>query len=496
VDHALEKETDRNVLEGKTVFGHVRYIDVDGCTSLAETELWKFIRSTWSSKDLAQTDILKRASQVPPIRKRAGIDEVQFVDENAKTQLIKQESHTKMTCYEIVHHIESVMAGDGTSSAGYGFVLWPSQQKLAEFEKKLSVQERKHLEIVSLGAAQDKFRDAVAASEVAFVEITHGAKSLETSMDTSKASKFKSNSSQTQDEVSKIRKVRLAPKEYRDMAKEELLEATEILGDHDLDLLETGLVEMRRVMPNHIIPCCNFGCGLKVTVSEVAAHMKSDCRGRLVKCTAGCGKMVKVCYQQHHEEIEKRVEEALKYWNAPKLKAAVNEAATHCCAPECRWKKVCTGCKLPDSYMAVVYDKLKHLELNCRRVSPVIAKGLISIDFDNCSVEIKADIKFEARKPPDTTAAFEDRAAAVEIIADLATVINAFETPMIIEGHTGQKEPADYWGKLAINRAALICRELCQLGVNPSLARARGCPGGGAKVLIIPVREKPTEKGK
>eukprot|EP00746_Dinoflagellata_sp_MGD_P164278 gnl/MRDRNA2_/MRDRNA2_92823_c0_seq1.p1 gnl/MRDRNA2_/MRDRNA2_92823_c0~~gnl/MRDRNA2_/MRDRNA2_92823_c0_seq1.p1 ORF type:complete len:1064 (+),score=201.78 gnl/MRDRNA2_/MRDRNA2_92823_c0_seq1:226-3417(+) len=475
VDRALENETERDVFEGKTVFGHVRYIDLNGNTSISDTEIWKFIRNTWSSSSLQETEILKRASQVPPIRKRAGHDEVTLMDHTDHTKLVTNQSHTKMNNFEIVYHIEAVMAGDGTSSAGYSFVCWPSTERRENFGKKLSVQERKHLDLVALGGVQDKFRDANSASEVAYIEVTQG-------------SRQPIVESTNKEEAKKIRKVRLAPKELRDLAKNELQEAVEMLQDRDLDLLRTGLVELTRVLPDQIIPCCNTGCDLKKPVKDVQAHMNKDCQGRLVKCEQGCGKWVKVCYKEHHEQIEARLEKALSTWNLPNLKNAVNEALTHCCAPECRWKKVCTGCKLPEQYMRHAEDKLKQLEINCRRVSPVIAKGNISIDFDNCTVDIKGDIKFEARKPPDHSASFDDRAAAVEIIADLATVINAFETPMIIEGHTGQKEPADYWGKLAMNRAALICRELATLGVNPSLARARGCPGGGAKVLIIPAR--------
>merc|ERR1712216_643347 len=115
----------------------------------------KFIRSTWSSKDVAQTEMLRRAGQAPPIRKRAGVDEIQFVDQHAKSQIIRSESHTKICDFEIAHHLESVVSQDGISSVGYSFVLWPNQQCLADFARKLSDQEQKHLAIVSLGASQD-----------------------------------------------------------------------------------------------------------------------------------------------------------------------------------------------------------------------------------------------------------------------------------------------------------------------------------------------------
>merc|ERR1719316_10552 len=285
------------MVEAKTVFRHVRYIDLDQAKSLSDEEVWKFIRSTWFSSSPNQTETLRRSSQVPPIRKKPGFDEVTFVDHHARQKDNSHHDHTTMCDFEIVHHIEAVMAGDGTSSAGYAFVLWPDVKRCQDFAKKVSIQERKHLEIVSLGGAQDKFRDAVAASEVAFIEVTHGAR--------------QAGFEGKKEETEKIRRVRLAPKEYREMAKQELLEATDILGNRNLDLLQCGLVEMKRTMPDHVIPCCNTGCNLRRTVKEVEAHMRTDCQGRLVKCEAGCGKLVKVCYKQHHEEIENQVEACL-----------------------------------------------------------------------------------------------------------------------------------------------------------------------------------------
>jgi hypothetical protein len=147
-------------------------------------------------------------------------------------------------------------------------------------------------------------------------------------------------------------------------------------------------------------------------------------------------------------------------------------------------------CKLP-AHVIVSSEKYMHeLEAKVQAVKPVVAKGRVSIDFDNCLVGIAASIAFCARKPPNTSAEFESREAAMEIIADLAIVIMAFGTPVVIEGHTGQVDPVEYWGTLAANRASLICNELTRCGVPPGLVRAKGCPGGGAKVLILPDKAK------
>lgn len=86
-------------------------------------------------------------------------------------------------------------------------------------------------------------------------------------------------------------------------------------------------------------------------------------------------------------------------------------------------------------------------------------------------VSIDAEIKFASRKPPDTSAEYDDgsQEQAVAIVGDLAVVVGAFETKMIIEGHTGSTDPPDYWQALAENRANLIVDTLVRRGCNRRL---------------------------
>lgn len=225
-------------------------------------------------------------------------------------------------------------------------------------------------------------------------------------------------------------------------------------------------------------------------VQKLAGHEAHACSSRLVPCRMGCGKMVKLCHREHHEQIETALHDRLQTWNAEKLRATIHEGRDHCCDAECPWRQNCTGCKLPAKVIRAAEAYLHELEAKVRAVKPVVAKGRVSIDFDNCLVGIEASIAFCARKPPDASAEFESREAAMEIIQDLATVIMAFGTAVVIEGHTGQTEPAEYWGALATNRASLICNQLTRCGVQRNLVQPKGCPGGGAKVLVFPVKSK------
>jgi len=110
----------------------------------------------------------------------------------------------------------------------------------------------------------------------------------------------------------------------------------------------------------------------------------------------------------------------------------------------------------------------------------------IHVDFDRCTVDILVSISFAARKPPDASAAFDEKgySQAQEVLKDLSVVVGAYRTPMIVEGHTGQVEPRAYWEELGQNRSTLIVQNLQMLGVPEGLCKPLGCPGGGAKVLV------------
>merc|ERR1711865_738081 len=102
-----------------------------------------------------------------------------------------------------------------------------------------------------------------------------------------------------------------------------------------------------------------------------------------------------------------------------------------------------------------------------KKVAPVLKRKKISINADICGVDILGVIKFENRAPPDTSADFEQssKREALSIISDLSQVVAAFETAMVVEGHTGATTPEDYWQALAENRALLIVKHMLEQNV-------------------------------
>lgn len=123
-------------------------------------------------------------------------------------------------------------------------------------------------------------------------------------------------------------------------------------------------------------------------------------------------------------------------------------------------------------------------------------RGTVAIDLDTNTVLIKRPIRFAPRKPPDSSAEFEEAhlQQAEETVGDLATVLICYEEPMIVEGHTGGTNPPEYWQELADNRAKLICQTLGRKGVKLSLIQPLGVPGGGAKVVVYPVADEEEKK--
>jgi hypothetical protein len=180
----------------------------------------------------------------------------------------------------------------------------------------------------------------------------------------------------------------------------------------------------------------------------------------------------------HHVEVCTEISNAICTWNIPRIAQAMENGERHCAA-----------CRMEHSRLHRAFTVISSLTPKIRAVQPALARGHISIDYDNCSIGVETNVPFAPRKQPDTSAEFaqgqED--LAFEVIADLSIVIKAFGAPMIVEGHTGQTEPKDYWEELAKNRAQCITKLLEeQLQVPPGLAIPMGCPGGGAKVIVRP----------
>eukprot|EP00746_Dinoflagellata_sp_MGD_P018301 gnl/MRDRNA2_/MRDRNA2_142434_c0_seq1.p1 gnl/MRDRNA2_/MRDRNA2_142434_c0~~gnl/MRDRNA2_/MRDRNA2_142434_c0_seq1.p1 ORF type:complete len:1018 (+),score=152.87 gnl/MRDRNA2_/MRDRNA2_142434_c0_seq1:87-3140(+) len=480
---AQEAHTIELVNSGIKAFGALRFLDVYGCDILPVEEIWALFVNTWSAKTSAQTEELRHilgSASAPSIQCTSvrGDEAPSITCEVCESECGKSCSRlTKPTLFksgstfELVATVQKLEDRDGLASVGCAFVCWPERQLHEVLSSDLLSGDRKQLELSHVGACRTKFKEAVDSMKFSSVEVTK----------VSKRGMLQNPEIRT--------KVRMAPKWKLEETKNELLDAQAALGEIDLDLLRAGVPTILSVMPDREVPCC-FGCGQWMQVQQLAGHEARSCSSRLVPCRRGCGKMVKLCHREHHEQIESALQDRLQTWNAAKLRIAIQQGRDHCCAPECRWRQICTGCKLPAKVIESAEKYLSELEVKVKAVKPVVAKGRVSIDFDNCLVGIAASIAFCARKPPDASAEFESREAALEIIVDLATVIMAFGTPVVIEGHTGQVDPPEYWGSLAANRASLICNELKRCGVRADLIRAKGCPGGGAKVLILPDKTK------
>lgn len=369
---------------------------------------------------------------------------------------------------------EAIEAQDGGSASGFGFVVWPSAERLEILAESLSsTAERGEFRMACAGGDRKKFRDAAAFAQVnSKLEISREARAG------------------GEGEATKtLTRVTGASEERKREARIELGDALDVLQSQDLQVLQAGLGAVLDLLPGREIPCCQ-GCEKLMPVVDYREHARVECPDRLVRCRLKCSKQVKFKYRQHHEEIEKRLAEQLLWWNVEKLRACVQEAKGHCCDPRCRKMRLCTGCKQPPALAKEAEHKLHRLEEKVRKVTPVIRRGSVSINFDRNEIAIEKTIPFASRKPPDASAEFEDLRVADEILTDLAIVLRTFDQKMIVEGHTGSTDPPEYWQLLAMNRAVLICQKLAQKGVKPRLLVAMGCPGGGAKVVVVPAPEE------
>jgi hypothetical protein len=135
-------------------------------------------------------------------------------------------------------------------------------------------------------------------------------------------------------------------------------------------------------------------------------------------------------------------------------------------------------------------ERVRYLARACEMVKPVVSRGVVGVDYHNCSIEILMDIPFEPRKEPDTSAEFvEDQKEKVEeMVLDLSTVVHAFDSPMVVEGCTGGTG-SQYWSELAQNRANKIVSMMLTHGCELSKVFPLGTPGGGAKVKVRPKKK-------
>lgn len=275
----------------------------------------------------------------------------------------------------------------------------------------------------------------------------------------------------------------------------------------DLPLLRTAMMSgaAQELVPDKLIRCY-MGCGAEMKVCDYQTHESLECPNRKlmhdvkisvpviggypdeVVYTVG----VRLADQDHFEEVKEQLRRAVVTWNV----ARIADALDHGVGPDhhrfnlkvCK----CEGCVMPLDMVRACEGRLRRLQAKVRAVEPICRKGNIKVDYDNCAVLIQKTIPFCNRKPPDTSAEIQPDALADtnEVLTDLAVVLRAFMEPMVIEGHTGGETPPEYWTELATNRAKYIVDFLVKQGVRKDLVIAKGCPGGGAKVLVYPMTKE------
>eukprot|EP00746_Dinoflagellata_sp_MGD_P040929 gnl/MRDRNA2_/MRDRNA2_198838_c0_seq1.p1 gnl/MRDRNA2_/MRDRNA2_198838_c0~~gnl/MRDRNA2_/MRDRNA2_198838_c0_seq1.p1 ORF type:complete len:771 (+),score=139.65 gnl/MRDRNA2_/MRDRNA2_198838_c0_seq1:1-2313(+) len=291
--------------------------------------------------------------------------------------------------------------------------------------------------------------------------------------------------------------------------REELLDAIQRANGKVLEvpLLRSMFMEgcILDLAPDLKIECC-LGCGQQMKAMEYLDHEKvcpkarRRCMGEFVVVPCVGKPSVTVSFTMgvapdeiaHFNAVCRALTEALQGWNCEKLR----DALTAVCGPQHNYwgkkKCQCHVCQFPHEVLRPMFLRLQNLEDKLRLIEPIMQKGRISVDFDTCSVHVLIAIQFAARKPPDTSAELErsTQAQSEETIRDLAAVIKAYLEPMVIEGHTGQTTPLEYWKELADNRSNLIANLLERFDVPKKLCIPHGCPGGGALVLVYPLADK------
>jgi hypothetical protein len=233
---------------------------------------------------------------------------------------------------------------------------------------------------------------------------------------------------------------------------------------------------------------CFNGCSEMVTRATREEH-DAECPRLRVRCNAGtsCTAWVERRNLDLHVGVCKEISAAVKTWNIPRIQVAMENG-----------ERLCAASRMEHNRLHRAFGIVSKLQPKITQVQPALARGHISIDYDNCAIGVETNIPFAARKQPDTSAEFAEgqEDLAFEVIADLSVVIKAFGVPLIVEGHTGQTEPAEYWGELAENRARVITDLLEQkLNVEKGLVTPMGCPGGGAKVVVRPADDGTVKRG-
>jgi hypothetical protein len=190
-----------------------------------------------------------------------------------------------------------------------------------------------------------------------------------------------------------------------------------------------------------------------------------------------------------HCAVREELQQILHSWNGDAIDAAITKIA----GPEyperfAKKEDKRFHCRFPPQVVKTCLARMERLKGKRQACEQAIARKSVSVDESTRAVSILKPLEFATRKPPDTSAELEysRHAEAISTLKDVAIVLKEYMEKMIVEGHTGATEPADYWNTLAQNRANLICSILVENGVRKDLLEPVGCAGGGAKVLIYP----------
>jgi len=234
---------------------------------------------------------------------------------------------------------------------------------------------------------------------------------------------------------------------------------------------------LSKLFPERKFRCAWIGCPAWVEASSWEAHCNS-CDWQPERCQEHCGCVVVRKGREQHETVERELLNSLKTWNISQMKHCLNISMSQCAA-----------CRVSDELVC----KAKARIADCQRMMQTIRQhGIlnmpgVSINLNACSIELGAGIPLATRAPPDDSPAIADGAEADvdRTLKDLAVLLNAVGESMVVEGHTGDTNPPEYWQSLAMNRAKFVVDLLeTKYGVPRLRALPRGAPGGGVKVVL------------
>lgn len=443
----------------KPICPMLRFLDAHDCPLLLESQLWGILKNLVTAAPAPEGEtktkkkILQRVGHMMP----GQIVEVQdfwIAEEEGKKRLVylcRSANDKKDFLYADQDGEVFTSVSDEEESKRCS-VVWPTRAQADKFLQTLDIDKTKKFSAATLAGVRRKLRDAV----------DYG---------------------------------RDHPELRKEEAKEELDHAItrmiEVLRPEDFALVRSAMCQgaVPELLPDRPLPCF-LGCGKVMSSDAYVRHEAYECPNRR---TYVHRQLIIPRFGDRPKRIENNVgicmndvakfhatadelQAKLKVWN-PKPLHDLLTSIDHS-SPQYFTEETRKSC----------WARQRDMEEKHRIVYPLLKHGNIAVDFDQCTVDILVSIAFAARKPPDASAAFEEKgyAQAQEVLKDLSVVVRAYRTVMIVEGHTGQVEPRDYWEVLAYNRSALIVNELQNLGVPRGICKPVGCPGGGAKVLVYP----------